>query len=218
MRLRFIEQRVIGGGVATFVFEPLELVSWIAGQSIRLEIPAPDYGTNERRFTISAAPFEGVIAITTRRSESEFKQSLFALQPGDVIDGYGIEGDFIWGDAVSPVFVAGGIGITPFYSMLKQRVHEGLPLDATLLYGSTKELPFKEELQGWAAEYPLEVSFYQKPVTSVELQEIGGLTDKIIFLSGAEAYVKALKNSLMHDLRLSEEQIRTDQFTGSTPV
>jgi NAD(P)H-flavin reductase len=52
---------------------------WTAGQSIKLEVPGP-YGPLEHRFSISSAPHEGIVAITTRLSGSSYKNSLAALR------------------------------------------------------------------------------------------------------------------------------------------
>ena len=116
MILKFIQQNQ-HNGAATFIFAPAVPCLWIAGQSIKIEVPGA-YGPLEHRFTISAAPYEQRIAITTRRSNSAYKKSLFGLQPGATVRAFGVEGTFTWQESALPAFfVAGGIGITPMMSI-----------------------------------------------------------------------------------------------------
>src|SRR3990170_8502700 len=122
MKLTLQDKKQEAKNVFTLVFAPDGPISWIAGQSIRLELPAGQYDTEERRFTISSAPHENHIAITTRTTPGLFKQSLLELKIGDIVEANAIEGTFTWKESEKPlIFIAGGIGITPFYAMLKHR-------------------------------------------------------------------------------------------------
>src|SRR5690348_15477044 len=148
MKLTLIEKENLVDNIWAFRFKPGEPLIWEAGQYIRVELAHdnPDNEGSKRWFTNSAAPYEGIVQITTRVTESTFKQALSRLEPGD--DSLQLvenpEGDFVWQETGKPlVFIAGGIGVTPFRSILKQRVHEGLPLNVTLVYGSrTPDVPF----------------------------------------------------------------------------
>ncbi len=219
MKLVLLRRQPITKAAFSFIFEPLEPVRWTAGQSIRLEISAPDYGTNERRFTISSAPYEGVITITTRNSSSEFKQSLFSLQAGDVIDAYGIQGNFQWRGEDNALFVAAGIGITPFYSILKQQLHERKSLAARLIYGHKPEdAPFLEMFETWQQRHP-EFWFNDisgQRITATLLHRIvPGFQTKILYLSGPIAAVDELKHCLLDGYTIKEESIKCDRFTGN---
>src|SRR5215213_2530434 len=121
----------------SFRFRPEKPLLWQAGQYLRYELTIN--GTpQDHWFTIASAPFEGEVMVTTHiRPSSPYKQALAALQPGDTIKASGLGGDFVWREDVrSLVFIAAGIGVTPFYSMLRQRAHAGQPLTATLLYNN----------------------------------------------------------------------------------
>src|SRR5262245_44804997 len=136
MDLYFVRSQSEAKERVSFWFHPAEPLSWIAGQSIKIELAGP-YGPLEHRFSIASAPHEGEVMITTRLSGSTYKNSLAALQPGDAVKGYGIEGDFVWGEGDSRrLFVAAGIGITPFHSILKQRVYDHALLAVDLIYAS----------------------------------------------------------------------------------
>src|SRR4051812_31124969 len=71
MHLLFESAHNVTGDVTTFTFRPEAPLMWTAGQSIKLEVPGP-YGPLEHRFSISSAPHEGIVAITTRLSGSSY--------------------------------------------------------------------------------------------------------------------------------------------------
>lgn len=201
----------------SFFFEPAEPLDWIAGQSIRLEIPRMTWGVDERRFTIASAPSEGHIRITTRVGGSEFKQSLADLQPGDEINGHNIEGDFVWDKARGPrLFIAGGIGITPFRAMLAAAVYEGKPFNTTLIY-SSKEEPavFQAELDAWAREDPSFFVLYlpKRLVFDEHSSLAGSWLGSTVYVSGPEAMVDEVCTALS-ERDLPAGQLHTDRFTG----
>lgn len=219
MKLRFLRKQQEADNISSFFFEPIDKIEWIAGQSIRLELPKPTWGVDERRFTIASAPYEKHIRITTRISDSSFKQSLNKLKEGDEIKGFNIEGDFIWGDEDKPrLFIAGGIGVTPFRSLLAQAAHEHKQLKATLIY-SSKVVPalFQDELDVWQAKDP---SFYVHYLvgTRLSIDKHSSLAsfwlENIIYVSGPEAMVDEIRTTLIKD-GVPEGQIRTDRFTGN---
>ncbi len=219
MTLTLIEKEHLVDNVWAFRFKPSGHFSWIAGQYIRVELPHknPDDEGIRRWFTNSAAPFEGIMQITTRVSSSTFKQALSKLELGDDLQLIeDPEGDFVWQDSNLPiVFVAGGIGITPFRSILKQRVHDNLPLNVTLIYGSrTPDVPFKDELEQWQASDPhLKVQYVVgAPLTAEKLDNlVPNLNESLVYVSGPEPMVRALGNDLKaHGLQ--ETQLKQDEF------
>lgn len=154
IRLEFISKEHVTDDIWSFSFTPKSSIHWEAGQYLRLAVPhdSPDARGTKRWFTISSAPYEQIITITTRVSGSSYKQALANLQPGDIANVVDLPGgDFIWSDTddTPRIFVIGGIGITPLYSIAKQRIHEGLPLNATLLYANRNDsIAFREFFAG----------------------------------------------------------------------
>src|SRR3989344_7942835 len=140
MKLRLIDKRTEAENVQTFIFEPDQKIIWEPGQYMHyvLQHPNPDDRGIERWFTISSAPFEEKITITTRLASekgSTFKQSLSRLNKGDTIEADGPEGDFVWRrGSFKHVLIAGGIGITPSRSMLLQQDRDNQQINADLLY------------------------------------------------------------------------------------
>src|SRR5262249_13552649 len=151
-------------------------------------------------------------------TDSTFKQALSRLEVGStelqLIENP--EGDFVWPETDLPrIFVAGGIGVTPFRSMLKQRAHDSLPLDVTLIYGGrTEDVPFKDELsEGSEADPRLQVKYViGEPLTAEKLAEVEpGLNGSLVYLSGPEQMVHALGAELVAH-GLPEAQLKHDGF------
>lgn len=219
MILTLIEKEHLVDDVWAFRFKPSGPFEWTAGQYVRVELPHenPDTEGTKRWFTNSAAPYEGIMQITTRITKSTFKQALSKLEPGDELQLIeNPEGDFVWQDSDRPiVFVAGGIGITPFRSILKQRAHDNQRLDVTLVYGSrSPDVPFKDELAAWQAADPdLKINYVVgKPLTAEQLSKVvPALNESLVFVSGPEPMVQALAKDLAA-YGLSDSQLKRDEF------
>ena len=219
MILKLVYKENLVDNVWAFRFQPSKLFAWTAGQYVRVELPHdnPDEEGTKRWFTNSAAPYEGVLQITTRITNSTFKQALARLIKGgelQLIENH--EGDFVWQDSELPiVFIAGGIGVTPFYSILKQRTNDQLPIDVMLIYGARSEaIPFKEELAQWAvnnADFNVKYVLGE-PLTVEKLTELEpSLNLSLVYLSGPESMVEALGKSLKAH-GLPEAQFKHDSF------
>lgn len=208
--LKLLSKHAEAGNVQTFVFEtgPYQ---WIAGQSLAYDLP----GAEEHWFTIASAPSEKVIHVSTRISGSAFKQALSQMQPGDTIKTHDLGGKFTWteeGPAV--VFVAAGIGITPFRSILVERDRVGLPLNARLIYFNRDEqIPFRallEELAAKHAELKLDVVVGQ-PVTAEKILELAPeAREQTVYLSGPEPMVENVGDAL----KKQNVAVKQDWFPG----
>ena len=223
MGLELKEKEHLIDNIWAFRFEPTTAFTWIAGQFIRIEIPHdnPDAEGTKRWFTVSSAPYEGIVQITTRITDSTFKQALNALPIGErlpLIEEP--DGDFIWEDSDKPlVFVAGGIGITPFRSILKQRAHEGLPLDVVLVYGNrTDDVVFKDEFDTYArTDQHFKAKYVTgEPLAAEKIAElVPELNESLVYVSGPEPMVKALGGDLKTH-GLPETGLKTDEFPNYT--
>src|SRR5512136_1184336 len=126
MRVGLKERRLEAEGVISFVFDlsgqPFE---YRPGQYVFCELDAldfPDERGNRRHFTISSSPTEkGVVMFTTRIRGSGFKETLRHAPLGYEINLGASLGHFVMpeGETRRHVFLAGGIGITPYRSMLR---------------------------------------------------------------------------------------------------
>ena len=216
-QLKLLSSRDEAGNVRTFVFESAGL-EWIAGQNQGYVLPQAGQSKeeNQRWFTIASAPSEGVINISTRISKSAFKQALNGLRPGDSIQAFSLDGDFTWEDEPSErvVLVAGGIGITPFRSILLERHNAGKALNGTLLYfNRVDEIPFRRELEELAPAHP---EFSLVPIVGelitadAILERAPQAKDQTVYVSGPEPMVEAIGG----ELRGRKVTVKQDWFPG----
>lgn len=201
--------------VRTFVFERNNL-QWVAGQSQAFLLPQAGETEKENQhwFTISSAPSEGTVNISTRISASPFKQALNALKPGEKISTHSLGGKFVWDDESPVTLVAAGIGITPFRSILKERSATGKPLNATLLYfNRTSGIPFQKELEELAKKHP---EFQMKlivgePVTAEKIFALAPQArEQVVYISGPAPMVSELGTTLKD----AGVTIKLDRFPG----
>lgn len=149
MKAKLISIKPETEDITSFTFEPEKPLKWEAGQFLRYVLPHKDMDDrhDDRFFTISAAPFQGNPQITTRfvAQSSTFKRTLKKLPIGGEIQIDEPEGTFTVTDPTrSYIFVAGGLGITPFRSILAEADHYGQKLKVRLLYGNhDKEVLFR---------------------------------------------------------------------------
>lgn len=205
------------GNIRTFVFEAGD-DTWQAGQyqTYVLEQVEGDEKAKRRFFTVAAAPSEGEFHISTRVSDSAFKQALNALQPGDEIEAHSIEGDFTWETDEPVVLVAGGIGVTPYRSMLLERAATGKPLAAHLLYfGRDENFAFRGEFDQLTEAHPeLRIDYIVgEPITpDAILNYAPEAREKTTYLSGPEPMVDAIGD----ELKARGVTLQQDWFPGYT--
>ena len=138
--------------IFSFIFTPARPLRWKAGQYLRyiLDHPKQDDRGVERYFSIASAPHEKQVMLTTRFASkgSLFKKALKKFKPGDVIEVREKGGDFILDHRRKMfVFIAGGIGITPFRAILLDMDRNRKPLNVQLLYANRNDdFPYRNEL------------------------------------------------------------------------
>jgi len=123
---------------------------YLSNQAVRLALPGVDdpWGA-ARTFSLSSSPSEsGYISVTCKISDTPLKQALSRLEPGDKAEVYGPLGLFLYDRSRPSVFLAGGIGITPFRGMIRYAADIGDSQERRLLYSARvpEELIFRAEL------------------------------------------------------------------------
>lgn len=210
--------------IKSFIFEPLDNdFKWQAGQYLDWQVPhqnADDRG--ERRwFTIASAPSEGKVMLSCRFSEngSTLKSHLLELQIGDELEAKGPSGSFTAeSNSDQLVLIAGGIGITPFRSILKERAAKNTLDNIVLIYGNKSEdnVAFKSEIDELAGQHNgLALHYIYGEYINAQLinKLLGNLDNKKYMISGLEKMVAAIKQSLI-DEGVSEDNIKIDDFGG----
>ncbi|MBM7618497.1 ferredoxin-NADP reductase [Bacillus tianshenii] len=149
--LAFLKRYKESDGVYTFLFEKEKDLTWHAGQHGLFTITHRKIKNATRPLTVASTPAENVVKITTAISDkpSEFKKALLELEEGMKIRMNGPVGSFYLNDNSPALFIAGGIGITPFRAIVKQLEAEGngVQKQIKLLYlDSGKSYIYKDEL------------------------------------------------------------------------
>ncbi|MFY9716981.1 MAG: FAD-dependent oxidoreductase [Thermoplasmata archaeon] len=163
--LPLLENRVESPTARTFRFSTVNSgFQYRSNQAIRLSLPGVDdpWGA-VRTFSLSSSPTEnGVLAVTCKITDTPFKQALARLEPGATAEVIGPLGHFLFDPSRPSIFLAGGIGITPFRGMLRFASDTGIEHELRLLYSARtpEELLFRGELDAMAAALPhLRVSY-----------------------------------------------------------
>lgn len=153
--LPFIKKEQVAKDAFAFYFDQTKAqFDFLPGQYVRMYLPGTDIdGRGDKRpFTIASSPLEkNYLVITTRIIQSAFKKRLSELNPGEQVKFYGPMGGFVLQEEEKneQVFLAGGIGITPFLSMLSYVDEKKLPLKITLFvsFSTAEDVIFKDKLE-----------------------------------------------------------------------
>lgn len=209
-------------------FRPAAGLRFSAGQYLELSVPhrGADLRGDRRMFSIVTAPADRTVAVAYRENEpgSTFKAALSRVEPGETVRATGVWGDFtLPRDPAKPlVFVAAGIGITPFLSHLADLQRRGEHRDIVLVYvvSAPAEIAFMTELELFgvrvflaAPEPPDEIPAtwtYLGPgrLTAERLQDaISDLRERTAMISGPPGLVDTLRPAF-------GSRARTDAFSG----
>src|SRR5215218_2234339 len=179
------EKREVAKGTLLVVFDLLgQEVDFLPGQYFWVTLVDPPYDDEKgprRHITAVTSPNErGVLGLCTRLRDSAFKRSLAELPVGAEVEVEEPKGSFVLPeDTDRPyVFIAGGIGITVFRTMLKYIAEEGLPHRVTLVYSNRdrESAAFLDELSALEAENPnfrLVLTMTDDPEWSGETRRVG---------------------------------------------
>src|SRR5436190_23417087 len=153
-RPKLLSRIEVAEGTMAFHFEKPQGFDFKPGQSADLTLlnpPEIDSEGNTRTFSIASAPFEGELMFTTRMRDTAFKRSLKKVPLGTAVKVDWAMGSFTLhkNSAKPAVLLAGGIGVTPFSSIVRQADHDRLPHKLYLFYSNRRpeDAPFLETLQ-----------------------------------------------------------------------
>lgn len=219
-----------------FRFEKPEGWTFKAGQTIDMTLmdpPETDSEGNTRTFTVASAPHEDAIMIATRMRDTAFKRTLKTLPLGQPVKIEGPFGNLVLHNngARSAVLLAGGIGITPFRSIVVRAAKEKLPHRIFLFYSNRRpeDAAFLEELQALQGQNPN----YTLVATMTEMEksnrpwegETGFLTPHMLskylkdvaapiyYVAGPPGMVKGL-HEVLNKQGVDDDDVRTEDFAG----
>ena len=230
-----VGRELVAERTMTFRFAKPADWTYRAGQFVDITLldpPETDAEGNTRGFSISSAPSEGLIMITTRLRDTAFKRVLQAMPLGTPVKIEGPFGDLRLHHADRPaVVLTGGIGITPFRSILLETIGAGsLPYPVVVLYANRRpeDAAFLDELRA-LAEQDANLRFvptmsglnasdtWEGERGHIDASMLGrhldGVTNAIYYLTGPPGMVHGLRTMLI-DAGVDEDDIRTEEFTG----
>lgn len=220
--------------ISTFFFKPEKPIRYTAGQFIELTLnhEHEDDRGHKRWFTLSSSPTDELISITTKFASdkgSSYKAALQNLKPGTELKISEPLGDFVLPKLVQTplLFIAGGIGITPFHSIFSWLAATGESRPINFIYGvrNEDEIVFQNTVTKAGVNPTIVVSepseFWGGERGHISAELVLGLeeitSDSLIYISGPDP----MMNSLIKDLKaagIPKQQIVMDGFPGYDQV
>lgn len=232
--VRLLAKEPVAQGTMAFHLEKPAGFEFRAGQAFEVILPGGAEGEDGRHaFSIVSAPHEGELVFATRMRDSKFKHALGALPLGASLDIDGPFGSLILHKKLERpgVLIAGGIGITPFMSMLRSAAEQRREQTLLLLYSNRRpeDTAFLAELQSLAQRHPrLRLMATMTDMghstqawdgatgyidSAFVRRALQGLAAPIFYVSGPPALVEAMRNAL-GQAGVDEDDVRSEEFFG----
>ncbi|MDD5541575.1 MAG: FAD-dependent oxidoreductase [Acidobacteriia bacterium] len=235
-RAKLLQREVVANETMAFHFERPANFEFKPGQYVDIILINPPEKDDEgisRSLSLASAPFEKDLMVATRLRDTAFKRVLRSMPVGSEVEIEGPYGSFTLHSNTSRagVMIAGGIGITPFRSMLQQVAHAPLPHRLVLIYSNRRpeDAAFLEELENLSSRAP-QIKFLGT-MTAMDKSERpwGGargyidstlisnaakdLLSPIYYVVGPPAMVSAMHQTLQ-GMGIQDDDIRTEEFSG----
>ncbi len=209
-------------------FRPGQYMEWTLGHA------KTDSRGNRRYFTLASSPTESnaILGVKFYDKPSSYKKRMLQMQPGDTIIGGQLSGDFILPDDPQQklVFIAGGIGVTPFRSMVKYLLDTGEVRDITLLYSNrtAEEVAYVDVFNQAQSELGVRMVYTLTDKTQVPdwwqghtdyidqmfiEQEVPDYHERMFYISGSHSMVTSVRD-LLTNMGVARNKIKTDFFPG----
>ena len=230
------DRNEIAEGTMAFRFEKPSGWTFKAGQYLDMTLLNPsetDSEGNVRSFSIASAPHEETLMVATRMRDTAFKRTLRTMPLGTAVKIEGPSGDLILqkDSTRTAVFLAGGIGITPFRSIAHWAAKEKLPHHIVLFYSNRRpeDAPFLAELQSLERDNPRykligsmtemekshrtwngETGFINQEMLARHLENA---RSPVYYLAGPPDMVKAL-HEMLSKAGVDDTDIHAEEFAG----
>jgi len=235
-KIKLIRQEEVAVGTSAFYFEKPEGFQFKPGQFLRFthfDAPETDDEGNARNFSIASAPHEPQLMIATRTRDTAFKRVLRSLAPGSEIEIKGPYGKMtLHEDSSRPaVILTGGIGITPFRSIVYGATQSGLahrlnlfysnrrPEDAAFLDQFSRLTKINSNLLFVPTMTSTEVSadLWQGERGHIDAdmvkRYVENLGSAVFYVAGPAGLVSAMRQ-ILRDAEIKEDDIRAEEFSG----
>ena len=233
---RLARRETVAEGTMAFYFSKPPGFRHEAGQSLLMTLanpPETDGKGNARTFTIASAPHEPELMIATRMRDSAFKRVLRTAPMGMAVTIDGPSGEMVLHDDSSrpAVFLAGGIGITPFLAMARHAAKDRLQHRIYLFYSSRRPedaafLPELQKLEQLNPNYHLiatmaeseksaqpwsgETGFIRREMLERHLPDT---TSPVYYFAGPPAMTAAMQQ-MLEGIGIGEQAMRYEEFYG----
>ncbi len=234
-RYRLVLHRVerTAAGCYDYVFHSDKPLAHKPGQYIdwTMDVAKADSRGNRRTFTIASAPGENVVRLGVKfyPYPSAYKEAMLRMRPGQVVYGAQLAGDFVLPENTEKLaFIAGGIGITPFRSMIRHMLEEHDQRDVTLFYGnnSADEISYSELFTEATRRLNLKTVYTVADSTSAKgpfhrgfidasliAREMPDYMERLFYISGPRSMVLSFRK-ILAELGIHRSRIKTDYFPG----
>jgi ferredoxin-NADP reductase len=239
--IAFKGKRKVAEGTYEYRFEKPAEFEFLAGQHVRMTLinpPESDAEGDKRFFTMASAPGDSDLLFAWRVRDTAFKRVADGLKPGDKVIVQKLisetpHGSFVLhDDATRPaVFIVGGIGIVPAYSMIKDATERKLPHRLVLFYSNRRpeDGPYLKELQELEQANPnfkLVATMTEAETSAQKWQGETGVIGRgmlkkyvpdlkapIFYIAGLPEMARAME-TMVKQAGVKEEDIRAEQFKG----
>lgn len=233
---RFVRRETVAEGTMAFYFSKPSGFRHRAGQSLLITLinpPETDSEGDARTFTIASAPHEAELMIATRMRDTAFKRVLKTAPTGTTVKIDGPNGEMVLQDdtARPAVFLAGGIGITPFLAMVRHAANERLPHRLYLFYANRRPedaafLPELQKMEQLNPNYHL-IATMAEPEKSVQSwsgetgfirremleRHLAGIANPMYYFAGPPPMTMAMRQ-LLESMGINEQAMRYEEFYG----
>jgi ferredoxin-NADP reductase/nitrite reductase/ring-hydroxylating ferredoxin subunit len=240
------KEALLGTDIMTFRLTRGE-IHYTAGQYafFKLDGVSGDAKGPIRHFSIASSPTEqDYILISTRIRDTPYKQKLASLEKGTKILAWGPQGEFVLHDdddhSKPAVFLSGGIGVTPFRSMIKYATDKQLPAKI-IMFDSNKNqqnILYKDEFDKWASQNKNVKVIYtvteeeQKGAAATIIANWSGersridksmlerhltkdeIDNAVFYICGPPGMLKAMQELLQKELQIPKDRLKVEAFTG----
>jgi ferredoxin-NADP reductase len=234
--LRLSKKVKMAPSIIDFVFKPSQKLVFLPGQYMEFTLghDHPDSRGNRRYFTLASSPTENLVHLGIRFYEqgSSFKKAMYGMSNRIKFLGGQIAGDFtLPADPEQKlVFIAGGIGITPFRSMLKYLLDMQEKRDIILLYvnKTSDEIVYRDVLNEASAKLDVKIYYTLTDTSALPhnwpglvgrvdermiLKTIPDYDERTFYLSGPPSMVRA-NERVLKDMQIKGSQVKKDFFPG----
>src|SRR5258708_14855683 len=201
-----------------FKFKAGQYLEWTLGQKY------PDARGTRRYFTIASSPTEKdiILRIKFYENSSSYKREMLKMETGNTITAGNLAGDFTMPSDLNKklVFIAGGIGVTPYRSMIKYLIDANEKRDVIFIYSekNVNEMVYKDIFDEAKEKLGIKVVYFETDknghmTSELFKKEVEDYKERTFYISGSHGMVTAFEETLK-EMDMPTSQIKIDYFPG----